>query len=124
MLDALVAATGVANCFAEVISVDRAKAFKPDPATYALVESVLGVNREEVLFVSSNGFDVAGAKRFGFRVAWIERSQGRPGPAGADIGPAEFYRLIRGGEEELGHQADYRVARLTDIAPLLAGLAA
>jgi 2-haloacid dehalogenase len=119
MLEALVAATGIADYFTDVISVDRAKAFKPDPACYALVESALGARKEEVLFVSSNGFDVAGAKRFGFRVAWIERAQGLAAPASSDIGPAEFYRLMRGGEEQLGHRADFRVARLTDLAPLI-----
>src|SRR5579859_452564 len=81
MLEALVASTGVAHCFADIISIDRAKAFKPNPACYALVEPALGVHPEEVLFVSSNGFDVAGAKRFGFHVAWIERAQGLPAPA-------------------------------------------
>ncbi|HVJ55301.1 MAG TPA: haloacid dehalogenase type II [Aliidongia sp.] len=124
MLEALVAATGVANYFADVISVDRAKAFKPDPACYALVEPALGISKDEVLFVSSNGFDVAGAKRFGFKVAWIERAQGLPAPASSDIGPAEFYRLMRGGEEQLGYRADCRVARLTDLAPLIERLGA
>jgi 2-haloacid dehalogenase len=122
MLDALVASSGVAALFADVISVHRAKAFKPDPACYALVEATLGMRPEEVLFVSSNGFDVAGAKRFGFRVAWIERAQGLPAPTNSDIGPAEFYRLMRGGKDQLGYQADYRVARLTELAPLLARL--
>ena len=124
MLDALVVSSGVADFFTDIISVDRAKAFKPDPACYALVEVALGVRPAEVLFVSSNGFDVAGAKRFGFRVAWIERAQGLLAPANSDVGPAEFYRLMRGGEEQLGHQADHRVARLTELAPLLARLGA
>ena len=122
MLDALVASSGVANLFADVISVDRAKAFKPDPRCYNLVEAALGVRPEEVLFVSSNGFDVAGAKRFGFQVAWIERAQGLPVPESSDVGPAEFYRLMRGGEERLGHWADFRVRRLTELTLLLAQL--
>lgn len=120
MLDALVASSGLADRFSDVISVDRARAFKPDPACYALVEPALGVAPAEVLFVSSNGFDVAGAKRFGFNVAWIARSRHLPAPASSDIGPAEFYRLMRGGQDRLDHEADYRVARLTDLAPLLA----
>ncbi len=119
MLEPLVRSAGIADRFADVISVDRAKAFKPDPATYALVEASLGVKPEKVLFVSSNGFDVAGAKRFGFRVAWIERAQGTPPPGNSEIGPAEFYRLIRAGAERLGHEADCRVARLTDIAGVI-----
>ena len=57
----------------EVISVDQVKVYKPEPACYALVEMALQVAKEEVLFISSNGFDVTGAKRYGFKVAWIER---------------------------------------------------
>ncbi|MDB5360694.1 MAG: haloacid dehalogenase [Rhodospirillales bacterium] len=119
MLDKLVHASGVADRFADVISVDRAKSFKPDPACYALVEQALGIPKEDVLFVSSNGFDVAGAKQFGFKVARIERGADTPAPKNSDVGPNEFFRLMRGYAEHLGHAADWRVARLTDLAPLL-----
>jgi len=69
-----------------------------------------------VLFVSSNGFDVAGAKHFGFKVAWIKR--GAAAPAGP-IGPAQMYRLLRGNAETLGYVQDYTVANLTDLITLL-----
>ena len=120
MLDALVRASGVADRFTDVISVDRARSFKPDPACYALVEPALGVARDEVLFVSSNGFDVAGAKQFGFKVVRIERAAGAPAPKNSAIGPTEFFGLIRGRTEHLGQNPDWQVARLTDLAPLLA----
>jgi 2-haloacid dehalogenase len=123
MLDALIGSAGLTGRFADVISVDRVRSFKPDPACYALVEPALGVATEEILFVSSNGFDIAGAKRHGFNVARIARGAGTPVPENSDIGPAEFYRLMRGQAEQLGHAADWRVARLTDLAPLLASLA-
>jgi len=119
MLDALIQSSGVADRFADVISVDRVRHFKPDPACYALVEPALGVSRQEVLFVSSNGFDVAGAKRFGFRVAWIERGGAHAPADHAVVGPAEFYRMIRGRGEQLGYPPDYRVRRLTDLAALV-----
>ena len=45
MLDALIQSSGVADRFADVISVDRVRKFKPDPACYALVEPALGVTR-------------------------------------------------------------------------------
>jgi 2-haloacid dehalogenase len=123
MLDELVRASGVAHRFTDVISVDRAKSFKPDPACYALIETALDVAKEEVLFVSSNGFDVAGAKQYGFQVARIERVAGGAAPTSSDVGPNEFFWLMRGYAEHLGHIADWRVSRLTDLAPLLAGLA-
>jgi len=115
MLDALVKASGVEPLFADVISVDRAKSFKPDPRCYALVEPALGIAKHEVLFVSSNGFDVAGAKAFGFKVAWIERGGPTASPASSAIGPTEIYRLLRGRAEKLGPGADFRIKALTDL---------
>jgi 2-haloacid dehalogenase len=119
MLAALVGSSRLAGRFAEVISVDRVKAYKPDPACYALVEPALGVAKEEVLFISSNGFDVSGAKRYGFQVAWIDRAGDVPPPANSAVGSAELYRLIRGRAEQLTYDPDFRVSRLTDLVPLL-----
>ena len=123
MLDALVKASGVAPLLADVISVDRARTFKPDPRCYELVTPALGIAKHEVLFVSSNGFDVSGAKQFGFRVAWIERGGGPGAPMSSDVGPAEFYKLLRGRAERLGHQADFRIKALTDLPAIVYGLA-
>ncbi len=122
MLDALVKASGIAPLLAEVISVDRAKSFKPDPICYELVTPALGVETNEVLFISSNGFDVVGAKQFGFRVAWIERGEHAAAPTNSNVGPAEFYRLLRGGAERLGRQQDFRIGALTDLPLVLSGL--
>ncbi len=121
MLEALVASAGLGGRFADLISVDRAKCFKPDPATYALVEQSLGVAPADTLLVSSNGFDIAGGKRYGFQVARIARTDGTPPPATAQIGPGEIYRLLRGQAEALGYTADWTLRRLTDLPALVAG---
>jgi 2-haloacid dehalogenase len=110
MLEPLVRNTGLDRWIEAVISVDRARTYKPHPSCYALVEQRLGVTKEEVLFVSSNGFDVAGAKAFGFNVAWIRRVG-----AGADT----LYGMLRGRAEELGHPPDHIVSSLTDLPKLL-----
>jgi 2-haloacid dehalogenase len=123
MLARLVEASGIASLLSNVISVDKARTFKPDPECYALVEPALGLARQEVLFVSSNGFDVTGAKAFGFKVAWIERGARPETAASPDIGPAEFYKLLRGRAEKLGHQADFRIKALTDLPSLVSRLA-
>jgi 2-haloacid dehalogenase len=68
----------------------------------------------KVLFVSSNGFDVAGAKHFGFKVAWIRRGGG-PGVPVAPVMPAQMYRLLRGHAETLGYLQDYTVSSLTEL---------
>lgn len=110
MIEALVRNSGFDGCFDAVISVDAARTYKPHPSCYALVGQRLGITREEVLFVSSNGFDVAGAKAFGFNVARIRR-----GGAGATT----LYGMVRGRAEELGHTPDHVVSSLTDLPQLL-----
>jgi len=123
MLDALVEALGIAPLLSAVISVDGAETFKPNPKCYGLVAPALGVSVHDVLFVSSNSFDVAGAKNFGFRVAWIEPGGGRAAPANSDIGPGEFYKLLRSRPETLGHSADFRIKALTDLPAVVSRLA-
>src|SRR5246127_5104746 len=117
MLTALVKNSGLDAFLDATISVDGARKFKPHPECYALVEERLGLKNDEVMFVSSNSFDVAGAKHFGFKVAWIRRS-GVAEPTGP-IGPAQMYRFLRGNAETLGYAADYTVAALTDLMTLL-----
>lgn len=67
--------SGLQESFDHVLSADTVRRFKPDPAVYRIVQDRLGIAASETLFVSSNGFDVAGAKTFGFMVCWINRGK-------------------------------------------------
>jgi 2-haloacid dehalogenase len=118
MLSALVKNSGLDIFLDAIISVDGAKKFKPHPDCYALVGKTLGVKSDEVVFVSSNGFDVVGAKRFGFKVIWIRRDGG-VGVAVDPVLPAQMYRLLRGNAESLGYAQDETVSALTDVSDRL-----
>ena len=72
MLDPLVANSGLQ--LDAVLSVDRAKIFKPAPEVYQLAVDALKLPKENIGFVSSNCWDAIGAKSFGFRTFWICRS--------------------------------------------------
>jgi 2-haloacid dehalogenase len=74
MLDPLIQNSGLSTLFDEIISVDDIKQYKPTPASYSYGLKILGLHREEVLFMSSNGWDISGAKNFGFKTAWINRN--------------------------------------------------
>jgi 2-haloacid dehalogenase len=75
MLNAVVEHNGLRERFrGGVLSVHPAKVFKPAPAVYRLAEESLGVPRTMMAFISSNGWDAAGAKTFGFQVFWVNRS--------------------------------------------------
>jgi 2-haloacid dehalogenase len=74
MLNAVVDHNGLRSRFrGGVLSVHPAKVFKPDANVYRIAEEQLGVTRTMVGFVSSNGWDAAGAKSFGFRAFWVNR---------------------------------------------------
>ena len=83
MLGPLVENAGLDNVLNAVISVDEVKIYKPDPRVYRLAPDRLGVAVSEIAFVSSNYWDAAGAKTFGFRVFWINRAGARPDALGA-----------------------------------------
>lgn len=61
--------------FEHLISVDEAVVFKPHRKVYLLAEARMAMRRENLLFVSSNTWDAAAAKAFGFPVCWINRQQ-------------------------------------------------
>lgn len=82
MLRAGLERTGLKPYFRWVISVDEVKLYKPSPKVYQLAPRKMTMNKEEILFVSSNSFDVIGAKSFGFRVCWINRTGAPLDPLG------------------------------------------
>jgi 2-haloacid dehalogenase len=101
MLEAVVDHNGLRGFFrGGVLSVHAAQRFKPDPSVYRIAEEALGVTRSLMAFVSSNGWDAAGARAFGFRAFWVNR-------AGAPV-------------ERLGVRPDAIVKNLTELEALLA----
>lgn len=74
MLNAVVSYNKLDSMLDAVLSVDEVGIFKPDPRVYQLCCDRLGVDRDQIGFVSSNGWDAAGAKSFGFKTFWINRT--------------------------------------------------
>jgi len=73
MLDAVVRANGLEGTIAHVLSVDAVKIYKPSPKVYELAPRAFDVAPRDMLFVSSNAWDVAGAKAFGYQTCWCNR---------------------------------------------------
>ncbi|WCM18240.1 (S)-2-haloacid dehalogenase [Paraburkholderia bryophila] len=73
MLDIAVKSAGMTGLFDHVLSVDAVRAYKPSPAAYTLGTQAFGAEPRELVFVSSNGWDVAGAAWFGFTTFWLNR---------------------------------------------------
>jgi len=94
MLEALIHNAGFTDLFDELVSIDGIKQAKPSPAAYMHWFKNSGLKRDEVLFMSSNGWDIAGAKNFGFHTAWINRDS-KPVDM-PDLAPDAVYEDLSG----------------------------
>jgi 2-haloacid dehalogenase len=74
MLADAVRAAKLENLFDAVLSVTAAGIFKPAPAVYRLATERFGCAPGDISFQSSNRWDIAGAKAFGFHCVWINRT--------------------------------------------------
>ena len=96
---AVVRHSGLAGAFDHLLSVDEVRVFKPHPSVYELVPERLGVERAQVLFVSSNAWDVTGAREFGFQTVWIDRAK------------STF--------DQMGHRPDHIATGVDGVVPLV-----
>lgn len=74
MLDGAVQSAGIAEVLDDMLSVESVGIFKPAPQVYDLVGQRFGCDKQQVLFVSSNGWDAGSAAGYGFRTAWVNRA--------------------------------------------------
>lgn len=123
MLDTLVRNSGLDRVLDATISVDANKVFKPSPEAYALIESTLKVPPADVLFISSNPWDVCGAKSFGLNVAWIERvtpeAMALACVESDVLPPLTMFKAIRTQMDELGFAPDHRIRALAELPALI-----
>ena len=73
MLAAVVENAGLKGVFADVISIDEVMIYKPSPRAYGLASQRLAVPDNAIAFVSSNFWDIAGARSYGFWTCWVNR---------------------------------------------------
>ena len=74
MLDAAVQSAQFSPLLDATLSVQDVGVFKPSARVYDMVGQRFGCAKDEVLFVSSNGWDAAGAAGYGFQTAWVNRA--------------------------------------------------
>jgi 2-haloacid dehalogenase len=74
MLTAAVSGAKLSALLDASLSVESVGVYKPHPSVYQLAVDKLGVPATRICFMSSNGWDAAGAAAFGFRVVWVNRT--------------------------------------------------
>lgn len=74
MLEGAVKSADLEMLLDDVLSVQDVGIFKPADVVYDLVGKRFGCAKDEVLFVSSNGWDAGCATGYGFTTAWVNRA--------------------------------------------------
>jgi len=94
---------GVLARFSGIVSVDPIRTFKPDPAVYEYLAAQVHAEKEMVCLISSNPFDVIGAKACGLRTVWVQRDPKKV------FDPWEFEPdLIVAGLEQLSGKLNFK----------------
>jgi 2-haloacid dehalogenase len=91
---------GILPLLDEIISAEEVRTFKPSPLVYNLASTRMSVPADEIGFVSSNSWDIAGAGSAGLTTVWVQR-------AGGEI------------PEELEFPANYVVRAITDLPAIV-----
>jgi len=73
MLATVVESNGLKPYLDQVVTVEEVRLFKTAPQAYELLLQTFPVQKNEVLFVSSNAWDALAAKWFGYDVFWVNR---------------------------------------------------
>lgn len=74
MIDHAFATARLTDRLDSLLSVEDVGVFKPDPRVYQLGCARYTAKPEDILFVSSNGWDAAAAGLFGFKTIWVNRA--------------------------------------------------
>lgn len=74
MLHRAARSAGIETFFDGIFSAEECGTYKTAPAVYDMVTTAFRIYPDAVSFQSSNRWDIAGARKFGFRTVWINRS--------------------------------------------------
>ena len=77
MLESAVTNAKIKHLLDKVLSADDCKVYKPATEVYDLVDKKMGVKKENVLFFSSNAWDMHAASNYGFKTIWVNRFEGK-----------------------------------------------
>jgi 2-haloacid dehalogenase len=99
MLNAAMKNSGLEGVFEDHLSTDKVRAYKPDPRAYQMGPDAFKLKKEEIAFAAFAGWDVAGAKWFGYPTFWVNRSNAPieeldVAPDGAGPGLADLAKFV------------------------------
>ncbi len=75
LLNELVSSNNLKGFFDDLFSIEDVSIFKPNPKVYDIPIRKYGIKKKEVVFLSSNTWDVSGGGNFGLNAIWVNRNK-------------------------------------------------
>ena len=75
LLKELVLSNSLDDIFDDIFSIEEVGIFKPDSKVYDLPVKRYKIQKEQILFLSSNTWDVSGAGNYGYNSVWVNRNK-------------------------------------------------
>ena len=74
LLNELIKSNKLDNLFNDVFSIEQVGIYKPDSKVYDMPIKKYKIQKEEVVFLSANTWDVSGGGNYGFNSIWVNRN--------------------------------------------------
>tara|TARA_B100001123_G_scaffold268653_1_gene299035 strand:- start:365 stop:1027 length:663 start_codon:yes stop_codon:yes gene_type:complete len=74
LLNQLVRNSDLENIFDDIFSIEEVRTFKPDSKVYDIPVKKYKIQKNEIVFLSANTWDVSGAGNYGYNSVWVNRS--------------------------------------------------
>ena len=74
LLNELVKSNNLNSIFADIFSIEEVGIYKPDSRVYDLPIKKYQIQKNEVVFLSANTWDVSGGGNYGYNAVWVNRN--------------------------------------------------
>ena len=75
LLNELVKTNNLESFFDDIFSIEEVGVYKPDTKVYDIPIKKYGIKKNEVIFLSSNTWDVSGGGNYGYKSIWVNRNK-------------------------------------------------
>ena len=75
LLNELVKTNNLESFFDDIFSIEEVGIYKPDAKVYDIPIKKYGIKKNEVIFLSSNTWDVSGGGNYGYQSIWVNRNK-------------------------------------------------
>jgi 2-haloacid dehalogenase len=74
LLNDLVKSNNLENIFDDIFSIEEVKIYKPDAKVYDIPVKKYQIQKNEIVFLSANTWDVCGGGNYGYNAIWVNRN--------------------------------------------------